>query len=142
MRASLPVGEDTDGPAHIHQHLLRCRQALDRVEQILVALLHARAAARIKALTARAAKDDAWNTAATKPQVGFKGAGDAAQERYAAYSLTSLKEEIAWREAEKTLIQVEAAYDAVSTIHRGINTVRWTLDNRIRLITLETGLER
>lgn len=142
LRASLPIGEVTDGPSHIHADLLRCRQALDRVESILVSLLRLRAQARTQALEAKAAKDAAWNTAATKPQIGFKGPGDAAQERYAAYSLASLKEEIAWREAEKALIQVEASYDAVSTIHRGINTVRWTLDNRIRLITLETGLER
>lgn len=141
LRESVQGGEITDSPTEMHGRLLSIRAVLDRVEFMVTTLARLRVKVVQIVEDRQNAYDDAYATIVNKPgqHVAEFSTG---REREAKYSLGTIEERLALRKAQRLDREVAGALEYVRTLHRGIDGTRRDLDTRIRLITLETALER
>lgn len=139
LRQMVRGGDIKESPTDLHNRLLDCRAALDRVEEILTDL------SRLKAKTAQAVSerqdlyDDRYAQVATAPSGHAEYS--TGKEREAKYSLSLMDEQLNLRKAVRMDSELGAAVDYVKTLYWGLNGVRNDLDSRIRLIVLEGQLE-
>lgn len=142
LRRQVSSGTVSDTLTTLHERLVRTRALMDRIEEIVAHLLRMQYAARAKAADAQASLDDKWDEVARRPVMGFSVGDPAPRERYARYNAETLNERVAVRKAERDARMVEGALEVCRWYHQGMRDTRYTLDTRIRLVTMESRLER
>lgn len=142
LRESLPSGSLADTPADIHAQLLKARAVLDRMEQILAHIIVMKNVSAQQSRAAKAEYEDAWGEVATHAAVGFSHENAAPRERYAKYDQSTVKQQVAAREAENYDSRVWMTLDIVKMWHRSIDGLRQDLNTRLRIVSLNTSLER
>ncbi len=135
------VFSNDDGPAKVHEALLRARAVLDRVEEIVVTLTRLKGRTHSAYVTARHALKEAEDAAYTKRSVGF-GEYVTGRERDAWASTQTVTERLEFKRLERLDSEVGAALEACKIIFRGIDGVRRDADTRLRFMTFERQLER
>lgn len=118
--------------------LLIVRRITDRMEQILAEFLVMQATIRNKVRESRHATDSAWNEAARTSRSG----GDLApRERYARYDVKAMESRMEQMRREKFSTEIDAGVEVVKLFTKSLGDLRWTLDSRLRAMTLDTNLE-
>lgn len=128
------------GPEALHEFLIRCRQAEDRVEEVLAQMIVFRGKVENAVRERRGSVEDGEVTA-LKTKVG-SGDYTSAKERSVEFRLHTLDETRKLRAAEALLTDVKTAYEYVRTLYFGIDGTRKETDTRLRAITLVSALER
>lgn len=138
IRTKVSPGSITEGPTELHERLLTARHAQDRAEMIVAELgrLHSRASIAVADLRGRL--EDAEASAELPPAEDYS----TARERNARLSLAVVDERIAVRRATRQKEEVWEALEYCRLLHRGIDGSRRDLDLRIRLLSMQTMLER
>lgn len=142
LRSSLTYPEADAPPVIVLESLHEVRTATDRIETLVrrVAIVKSRSEQRVA--DAEHAYEDQWSTAARgEKMVGQRWDNAAPRERYAKYDLTAMEDKMAVREAQRLHRQIATAFDVLKMIHKGLESMRWSLDARLRLITVDTRLE-
>lgn len=140
LRNGVGIGTSTAGPADIHIQLLQNRACLDRAETFVAQLgrLHARACIAEEDL--KGALEDAEANAIQ--EAGPAEEFSTAKERNARLLVRTFDERIVLRKLSRQRAEIWEALDYARTLFRGMDAVRRDTETRLRLITLETGLER
>lgn len=138
LRASPGESTTEETLTDLHDRLVRCRQAEDRIEEILGRLIRLRGMTRKKARASKDVLEDAANEVIRNAKVPEYSS---VRERDARYELSVLEQKRAWRKAERTLANVDLAYEFVALTHRGIDAARRDCETRVRIVTLESRLE-
>jgi hypothetical protein len=126
----------------VYERLLSVRQRQDRIEGIMASLTRVASDIDQGVADRKAALEDKWNSEATKSKVGFQWGDAAPRERYARYSLQTVKEQVELRRAEKLQRQVRTALTLVKMFHEGLEGIRWTLNTILKGMTVDTKVER
>lgn len=142
IRNNVVAGEDVnEDPVVLHNYLLHNRAQIERLENLTAHLVLLKS--RTAQLTAnkRAAYDDAYMKAATKPSVGFADYATA-KEKDAHFNLETVDETIQLRKAESLHRDVDSAWDYCRILLRGAEQTQRDIELRIRLISLTSSLEK
>lgn len=140
LRASVGVGSAGDSMPVLHDRLLHARGVLDRLEEILATVILVHTRTKEQVADTRYDNDDAWNRIAASPRRNV-GLESAPRERYAEYAMHTVKEQVAFRQAEKAERQAGAVVEILRLYHRGVDGVRRDLDSRIRSLAWDLHLE-
>lgn len=140
LRNSLGDDSIDEGPAQLHEKLLKARKALDRTEYHVAHLgkLHARVSIVVD--QRRGFVEDGEAEAMEK--LGKADDFSTAREKNARLTLATLDLHRSLRRAERLKAECLLALDYCRTLHRGLDSTRRDLDTRIRLLTMQTSLER
>lgn len=143
LRAGLPDWSEQDTPAEIHQHLLHARAVQDRIEEVVGWLTVARGRVRTALRQAQDALDDAIAAAATDSKVRVKMSEyDSKLEREARYSTLTTAERMSVRRLQGFEELLSQATDRAYLAHRGVEGLRRDIDLRMRIVAIDTRLER
>lgn len=134
-------GEATDGPSDLHDQLLHNRRQIERLEHLTGQFLLLKARSAQQVASRKGAYDDAYMAAATKKAVGFTDY-TSAKEKDAHYNLATLAETLELRKANALYRDVESAWDFCRILLRGAEGVQRDLELRLRIISLNSSLER
>lgn len=126
----------------LHDHLVRVRASLDRVEGLQTDLVVLKGKVANKHAILKANYEDAWGASATSRRQSFSSDYSSAKERDAHHDLAAMKDKVALRQFEVVVRDVDTALEVVRTCHRGLDATRRDIDTRIRLLSVETQLER
>ena len=132
---------DVAGPVELHEALVKVRGVTDKMEQALVfAMLLEREADRLHDL-AKAALEDAELSAADKVR---KNKADYAtgKETQVDFMLYTLNERKALREAVEGLKQAQTVTSVIRLLHKGVDSTRYDLRERLKAMSLASSLER
>lgn len=140
-RSLVRTGEIEDDPYSLHHQLLYNRKQIERLEYLTSQMVLMKSRAEQQVASARAAYDDAYQKAATKPSVGFSGDYSTAKEKDAYYNLSTVDETIRLRQTEALHRDSYSAWDYCRILLRGAEGVQRDLDQRIRLLTMQGRLE-
>lgn len=140
LRSGVGIGEETAGPGDIHVQLQRNRACLDRAETFVAQLGRLYSRASIAEADLKGALEDAEATAIT--EAGPAEEFSTAKERNARLLVRTFDERIALRKVSRQRAEIGEALEYAKTLFRGMDAVRRDTETRLRLITLETGLER
>lgn len=138
LRASaVHDGVPTEGPGELHDQLLVHRRALDRLED------HVAKLSRLKARADRAVreKQDVLEDAEAHADQ-LREEFSTAKERNAHLAVQTMDQRIALRKVTRQRDEIVEALEYCRTLYRGLDGSRRDLDARIRLITLQTSLEK
>lgn len=130
-------GFPSEGPADLHETLLKHRKALDALEEIVARTGRLKARADMVVREKQNVLEDAEVHAET-----LKSEYSTALEKNSHIKAQTVDQRIAWRKAVRQRDQVADAHEYVKTLYRGLDGSRRDLDTRIRLITLQTSLEK
>lgn len=130
-------GMPTEGPADLHDQLLRHRKAMDRLEEHLAVVGRVRAGVDRMVSAAQDVLDDA-EAQATQ----LKEEYSTALEKNSHIRLQTLDQRIVLRKAVRRRSEVVEVHEFIKVMHRGVDASRRDLDSRIRLITLQGSLEK
>lgn len=138
LRASAGESSTEETLTDLHERLIRCRQAQDRIEEILGKLVRLRGIARKQA---RARKDELEDQLSQIIRASRPVEFSSVREREARYDVDAFEQKRAWRNAERTLANVEMAHEFVTLVYRGIDSARRDVEVRVRLVSLDSRLE-
>ena len=131
----------SDDVVELHETLVHNRARIERVQAIAATLTLYKAKAAANLREAQAAYDDAYMSAAVKPQVGFSDYSTA-KEKDSFYGSQIVGETMAVRKAENAFRDAEAVLDFVRVILRGMEGTHRDTETRVRLISLRGPLDR
>lgn len=139
LREEVGIG-DQDDPVSLHDQLKKNRKAMDRAETFVAELgrLHSKAA--IAEEDYKGYLEDAEATALQK--AGPAEEYSSGKERNARLAVMVMDERIALRKAARQRAEIQEALDYARTLFRGMDASRRDVETRLRMITLETGLEK
>lgn len=123
----------------LHQSLVEAGAARYRLEELLATLSLLKNRSMDNAITAREAYEDKWREGATQGKVGFADYSSA-KEKEAHYDLRALEQKIAWRRAEKEDREVTSALEFTRMCLKNVDALRWDLETRIRIKSIEGRL--
>lgn len=141
IRKSIHAGSLDDDPSDLHEQLLFNRASIERLEVIVGNLLLLKARTENILASRQAAYDDAYMKAATKPSMAL-GDFSTAKEKDATFNLSATEEMFALRKASAFHRDVYSAWDFSRINLRGAEATQKDIEVRIRLITLNSALER
>lgn len=141
IRKSVHAGSMEDTPVDLHTQLVFNRAAIERLEVLVGQLTLLKARTDDILSKRKAAYDDAYMKAATKPSLSL-GDFSTAKEKDAHFNLAATEEMFAMRKAEAFHRDVYAAWDFARIYLRGAEQTQRDIDTRIRLITITHSLER
>lgn len=141
-RHAIPQGDIDDGPHELHAQLLKARQATDKIEDILVRIQGALKSARLTERAAQQDVEDAEAAYVSKPKVSLSGDYATGKEKNAELLLATTDQRIVLRKAERQSTLLRDVLDYVRTLHSGANSARRDIDLRVRLIILQSQLEK
>lgn len=129
----------SDSVQDLHEQLVNFRRAQNRTEAILADAGLVRS--RVRKLTddLLAAYEDKFAENVLNDRTGEYQSAKAQDARYKAGALTELRN---LRRAKQMLADVEEVFEFVNIKHRGLDSARRDIDSRIRIISLESQLER
>lgn len=143
LRSALPAWTEQDMPDEMHRHLLHTRAVQDRIEEIVGWLTVARGRVRTALREAKEKLQDAVSAAATDARVRVKMSEyDSKLEREAVYHTRTTAERMAVSRLERYEELLSQAVDRAYLAHRGVEGLRRDIDLRMRLVALDTRLER
>jgi hypothetical protein len=145
LRFTFTIPPPGAGPEVVMNSLIETRQRLDRVEELLVRTLRIRARARRAATAATASADDHWNRAVRRVATSSVRQGPEFQgprERYAEADLSTLEHRHEARLAEALAGHCDETYDAIRTMHRGLDGLRQDHVTILRSQQFATHLEQ
>lgn len=134
-------GDIDDDPRDIHAQLLDARKSTDRVEE-LVGFVQRVYTTGQRQLAARKAELEDAEIAASQGQTSLGDDYSTAKEKNTALMSRTIDQRIAVRKAERRLLVLQEVLDYVRHCYRGLNESRRDLGDRIRLITLQSQLEK
>jgi hypothetical protein len=140
LRAQVGVGELDGSPADLHKQLVKNRQAMDRTETFMAQLARLHTRAQIAEQDLAAELEDAEAQAVKK--AGAVEEYSTAKERNARLNLHTIDQKIALRKATRQRAEISEALEYVRTLYRGMEGSRRDVETRLRMITLEGGLDR
>lgn len=126
------------GTAEAIESLSCVRQALDRVEALMVTATRLRAEVARRSETATAIAQDAWDEAAKNSRIGEYSS---ARERAADANLRTLGQLRDQRQRAEQLSIAKEAVDILYIIHRGIDGIRMDLHRVLGSMTVQRSLE-
>lgn len=127
----------TDGPTDLHENLIDHRKALDSLEVLVAQLVRARSQSDIEVRRAEDALEDA-EASAGRLLEDFA----TAKEKNAHLATQTVEERVILRKARRRRDEVASAHDYTKALYWGLNGSRQDLSDRIRLITMQSSLER
>jgi hypothetical protein len=139
LRESIPAPSVSDNIHSLHEQIVAARRAQDRLESIVGDLGLLRSRLRKLVAELQAEFDDKFAQNVINDRVGEYSSAKAQDARYSAGALVELRN---LRKAKKMLLDVEDVYDYVNLRFRGTDSARRDIDSRIRIINLESQLER
>jgi hypothetical protein len=143
LRKGLAVPRLDDGPTALHEQLLAARRALDRVEELVVVASRAVTVAHGQWMVRQDALQEAEDRIMSNQNVGRQlGDFSTGRERMALVASKTGVQRVEARRAERTYEVLKSALEQLRIIHRGVNSVRYDCDTRLRLMTFERSLER
>lgn len=132
---------DVTGPIELHDALVKTRSVVDKLEQALVyALLMERQADAVHDL-AKARLEDAEISVADQIRRG-KADFATGKETQVEYMLYTLEERRALRQALEELKQAKSVTEVIRLLHKGVDSTRYDLRERLKAMTLASSLER
>lgn len=142
IRAGVTLGADDPqfGPGDLHVQLLMNRRCMDRAETFVAQLGRLYARASVAEEDLKGVLEDAEATAIQEagPPEDFS----TAKERNARLLVRTFDERIALRKVSRQKAEIGEALEYARTLFRGMDATRRDTETRLRLMTLETGLER
>jgi len=123
----------------LHERLIRSRRAQDRMETLLAELGLIKSRVKMAVVEAQNSYDDQWRNVMERTRIGEY---TSAKERDSTYAAGSIEQLIKLRKAQRMLAEVEEVFDYVQLRFRGLDTARREIELRIRIISLESSLER
>lgn len=133
-----PVREDEQLDA-LYTRLVLTRRCQDRLEAIAADLGMVRSRCKIAVSEAQDAYDDRWREVMINSKVGEYSS---AQERNATYTAGAVNELVHLRRAKRMLADVDEIYDYSMFKFRGLDSSRRDTESRIRMLNVESMLER
>jgi hypothetical protein len=140
LRAEVGIGELDGSPADLHKQLVKNRQAMDRAETFVAFLARAHSRAQIAEQDLAGELEDAEANALKK--AGAAEEYSTAKERNARLNVLTIDQRIALRKASRQRAEISEALEYVRTLYRGMEASRRDVETRLRMITLEGGLDR
>lgn len=143
LRHRVAPGDVDDDPHALHLQLLEARRATDRTEELTAFIARVHSGAQRNLQLKKQEVEDAEAAAMTSQ--GPNPWGDdyaTAKEKNARLLVQTTEQRMALRKAERRLLLLQEVLDFCRQCHRGLNDSRRDLDLRIRLLTLQTSLEK
>ncbi len=141
VRTAVKAGTMEDTPVDLHTQLVFNRSQIEQMEVVVAQLTLLKARSENILAEKKGEYDDAYSQAAAKPSFSL-GEFASAKEKDAHYSLAATTELFAVRKAEAFHRDVYSAWDYARSLLRGAEATQRDIDTRIRLITLQSNLER
>lgn len=138
--------DDLEAPFQITEQLANVRGRLDRIEELLINAIRAKAQIT---RAHRSVKDElqlAWDThvsdqSPTRRRV-LTQEYVTGKEKFAEANLATLEQQRAERKILELLSFAEETLEVIRVIHRGLNDIRQDLLSQVRAIQVESQLER
>lgn len=138
------------GSGEVLSRLAVIRTRLDRVDELLAEVSRFRTGARVLLKEATARVDDKWaervagSTATSRRKGSFVGSGEmeGPRERYARADVAVVGDRMLARRRERVMDAVGDAVEAITRVHRGLDSVRFDLHAMLKLFSVEHRLER
>lgn len=142
--ASEHIPSTTTTPQDMYVRLLGLRSALDRLDEIVVNIIKARAMTKIRAMTdnfaAEAEFDKQLDRIRKAPSSKTEYTG--AKERLSEANLASFEARRAALEAQKLATHLEAAAEIVRKLHRDLDSARLDIHAIIKTFAFESNIDR
>jgi hypothetical protein len=139
LRDEVGIGE-LDDPVSLHEQLKKNRKAMDRAETFVAELGRLHSKAVIAEEDHKGYLEDAEATALQK--AGPAEDYSSGRERNARLAVMVMDEKIALRKVARQRAEIQEALEYARTLFRGMDASRRDVETRLRMITLETGLEK
>ena len=138
LRSQCGIGEGS--PAELHKQLVKNRQAMDRAETFVAQLARLHSRAQIAEQDLAGELEDA--EAKALKQAGAAEEFSTAKERNARLNVLTIDHRIALRKATRQRAEISEVLEYARTLYRGMEASRRDVETRLRMITLEGGLDR
>ena len=140
-RRGITSGDIGDDPETLHRLLVQNRRQIERIEEIVGNLVILKSRTEQAVAARKGAFQDAYNTAMSKPTVGFGSDYQSAKEKDSIAAAASVDESMNLRKAEKTHRDVYSAWDYCRGVLQGARDCQRDLDFRMRAFSLQGRLE-
>lgn len=148
LRGSLGLApyDDLVAPFQITEQLTNVRARLDRVEELRIKAVRAKASVKKAHQKVKDELQDAWdshvtNTSAVRRPV-LTQEYVTGKEKFAEANLATFEQRKAERKSGELLSFAEETLEVIHIIHRGLNDIRQDLLSQVRSIQIESQLER
>lgn len=148
LRGSLGLAayDDLVAPFQITEQLSNVRMRLDRIEELLIKSVRARAALKRAVRISQDELQDAWDTHVTNQSPVKRAVLTqeyvTGKEKFAEANLATLELRRAERKSQELLSFAEETLEVIRTVHKGLNDIRQDLLSQVRAIQVESQLER
>lgn len=139
LRAEVGIGDD-DAPTSLHDQLVKNRKAMDRAETFVAHLGRLHSRAQVAEADLKGELEDA--EAKALQEAGPAEEFSTARERNARLAVRTLDQRIALRKVARQRAEINEALEFARTLYRGMEASRRDVETRLRMITLQTGLDR
>lgn len=139
IRSEVGIGE-SDDPVSLHEQLVKNRAAMDRAETFVAQLGRVHSRAQIAQQDLEGELEDA--EAKALQDAGQAEEYSTAKERNARLAVRTIDQRIALRKVSRQRAEISEALEFARTLYRGMEASRRDVETRLRMITLQTGLDR